>query len=189
MKICEFCVLESSCFITSVQYSMLHEKPGIDKSIVPYFGHHPAMFMKEEKMFFRKFKISWARDLTTHSAGFRRHVVLSLLQSHRKAPLTSDSEFRSQLPDIRIQGVSHMVSARPQGSMQENKYAHKTQRTCAKLQCSSTRRAEQSVLPNVPQYQRTTPINLYMCISDLSHLQIETTPHWIKIAFTYYYFD
>ncbi|KRY26740.1 hypothetical protein T01_749 [Trichinella spiralis] len=25
---------------------MLHEKPGIDKSIVPYFGHHPAMFMK-----------------------------------------------------------------------------------------------------------------------------------------------
>ncbi|KRX15094.1 hypothetical protein T07_4339 [Trichinella nelsoni] len=46
IKICEFCVLESSCFIISVQYSMLHEKPGVDKSIVLYFGHHPAMFMK-----------------------------------------------------------------------------------------------------------------------------------------------
>ncbi|KRX15092.1 hypothetical protein T07_4339 [Trichinella nelsoni] len=64
----------------------------------------------EKKFFFENFKISWARDLvvfakigdhgclaysllyreqTTHSAGFPRHVVLSLLQSHRNAPLTA----------------------------------------------------------------------------------------------------
>ncbi|KRY17212.1 hypothetical protein T12_911, partial [Trichinella patagoniensis] len=80
IKICEFCVLESSCFIISVQYSMLHEKPRLDKSIVQYVGNHPAMFMKgtlirlrykakqcealyairngadKEKIFFRKFQ-------------------------------------------------------------------------------------------------------------------------------------
>ncbi|KRZ82373.1 hypothetical protein T08_10524 [Trichinella sp. T8] len=71
IKICEFCVLESSCFIISVQYSMLHEKPGLDKSIVPYFGNHSAMFMKgtlirlryKRKKFFSK--ISKFRALET----------------------------------------------------------------------------------------------------------------------------
>ncbi|KRZ52034.1 hypothetical protein T02_12119 [Trichinella nativa] len=60
---------------------MLHEKPGLDKSIVPYFGNHSAMFMKEKNFFSKisKFRAleNWLllRKLAT-MAAWRIHYYI-----------------------------------------------------------------------------------------------------------------
>ncbi|KAL1241589.1 PiggyBac transposable element-derived protein [Trichinella spiralis] len=46
---------------------------------------------------------------------FRRQVVLSLLQSERTATPRVVSDFMSQLPDIRFDGVNHILGTGPQG--------------------------------------------------------------------------
>ncbi|XP_003376143.1 putative piggyBac transposable element-derived protein 3 [Trichinella spiralis] len=45
----------------------------------------------------------------------RRHMVLSLLQSERTATPRVASGFMSQLPDIRFDGVNHIIGTGPQG--------------------------------------------------------------------------
>ncbi|KRZ49798.1 PiggyBac transposable element-derived protein 3 [Trichinella nativa] len=46
---------------------------------------------------------------------FRRQVVLSLLQSERAATPRAASDSMSQLPDIRFDGVNHILGTGPQG--------------------------------------------------------------------------
>ncbi|KRX67883.1 hypothetical protein T09_5950, partial [Trichinella sp. T9] len=75
IKLAQYCQhLQRNIFLIRYifkKYGMLHEKPGLDKSIVPYFGNHSAMFMKrtlirlryKRKKFFSK--ISKFRALET----------------------------------------------------------------------------------------------------------------------------